>query len=96
MIWKDYSIQTVSYRSILNSFNCPEYNPFHFIKNLSRDHSKMSIKAGAYGAIAAATSAISIYILLCLISSRTDLLDIGYILIAVKPYYWAAAGKTPF
>ena len=56
----------------------------------------MSIKAGAYGAIAAATSAISIYILLCLISSRTDLLDIGYILIAVKPYYWAAAGKNLF
>ena len=55
----------------------------------------MSIKAGAYGAIAAATSAISIYILLCLISSRTDLLDVGYILIAVKPYYWAAAGETP-
>jgi len=52
----------------------------------------MSIKAGAYGAIAAATSAISIYILLCLISSRTDLLDVGYILTAVKPYYWAAAG----
>ena len=55
--------------------------------------SRMSIKAGAYGAIAAASSAISIYILLCLISSRTDLLDVGYILTAVKPYYWAAAGK---
>ena len=92
-------IPTVSYRSNSNfkkfQIYCPEYNPFHFIKNLSRDYSRMSIKAGAYGAIAAATSAISIYILLCLISSRTDLLDIGYILTAVKPYYWAAAGKSP-
>ena len=84
------------YREIQFQIHFTAQNTIHSIfifHSRDYDYSRMSIKAGAYGAIAAATSAISIYILLCLISSRTDLLDVGYILTAVKPYYWAAAGK---
>ena len=52
----------------------------------------MSLKNGTTVAIATATTAISIYIILALISNQMYLLDIGSVLIAIKPFYWGATG----
>jgi len=52
----------------------------------------MSLKIGTTVAIATATTAISIYIILALISNQMYLLDIGSVLVAIKPFYWGATG----
>ena len=52
----------------------------------------MSLKAGVAASTAAASSAIFLYVVLALISDQPFLLDIGSILIAIKPHYWAATG----
>ena len=43
-------------------------------------------------AVAAATTAVSIYVLLALISNQMYLLDVGSVLVAIQPFYWAATG----
>ena len=53
----------------------------------------MSLKKGTNVAVAAATSAISIYVLLALISNQMYLLDVGSVLTAIQPFYWAATGN---
>merc|ERR1712131_192958 len=53
---------------------------------------EMSLKNGTTVAVAAASSAISIYIILALISNQMYLLDIGSVLTAIQPFYWAATG----
>lgn len=52
----------------------------------------MSLKNGTTVAVAAASSAISIYVILALISNQMYLLDIGSVLTAIQPFYWAATG----
>merc|ERR1712035_7257 len=52
----------------------------------------MSLKKGTNVGVAAATSAISIYVLLALISNQMYLLDVGSVLTAIQPFYWAATG----
>ena len=56
----------------------------------------MSLKNGTTVAVAAASSAISIYIILALISNQMYLLDIGSVLTAIQPFYWAATGLSSF
>merc|ERR1711868_222537 len=53
---------------------------------------EMSLKKGTNVAVAAATSAVSIYVLLALISNQMYLLDVGSVLVAIQPFYWAATG----
>ena len=56
----------------------------------------MSLKKGTTVAVAAASSAISIYVILALISNQMYLLDIGSVLTAIQPFYWAATGLSLF
>lgn len=52
----------------------------------------MSIRAGIYASAALLTSFVSLYILYALITNQLFLLDIGWLLLAINPYYWAATG----
>lgn len=52
----------------------------------------MSIRIGLYASVTLFWTFISFYVLYALLTNQLFLLDIGWLLLAINPYYWASAG----
>ena len=57
---------------------------------------KMSIKTGIASALTLLGTFISFYIVYALLTNQLFLLDIGWLLTAFGPIYWASLGKTQY
>ena len=53
----------------------------------------MSIKTGVAATVSAASTAVFIYFTLAIVTNRIYLLDVGYVIESIKPYYWAGTGE---
>ena len=54
----------------------------------------MSIRSGLYAASTLLATFVTGYVLYAILTDQVYLLDIGWLLLAINPYYWAATGKV--
>ena len=62
--------------------------------NIYESKLRMSIRTGLYAASTLLATFVTGYVLYALLTDQLYLLDIGWLLLAINPYYWAATGKT--
>jgi len=52
----------------------------------------MSIRTGIYASVTLLSTFIVLYALYAILTNQLFLLDVGWLLVAINPYYWAATG----